>query len=208
MATITCNVCKTNHSQSGGIIFSSNSHNAASQTLVIEQPLVIEQQISEIQRLHHDYLVLHLPLIKGWVHQVSEELPHNRHLVELCDIVDMLNHRLLAHAQEEDESIFPALIAVEGGHAPAGIAEFLKEIVETHRLENRTLWNMLAKIRKLTGEYRIPPDASETMVSLILHLKDLDENLQEHLQKELRLYPRVFAILGLDDAPLRAMMNY
>lgn len=196
MATITCNVCKSNHSQTGGIIFSSNSGSN------------LENQIEEIQRLHHDYLACHLPLIKSWVHQLADELPHNRTLVELCDIVDMLNHRLLAHAKEEDESIFPALIAVEAGDAPAGMAEFLKEIVETHRLENRTLWNMLGKIRRLTGEYRVPPDASETMVSLILHLKDLDENLQEHLQKELRLYPRVFAILGLDDAPLRAMMLY
>lgn len=212
-ATISCQVCHGVHDTGKHVLKSSKRNDT--HLYKGQEGLDTENLIGIVQALHHQYLELNLPLIKEIINQLDQEYrskdraqsEFGKNFTELKDIVEMLSHRLIAHAREEDEIIFPILLEVEKGRSDQQTKAFIQEIVEAHRKENSTLRSMLSKIKRLCGNLKLSDDPQEqTLNQLYLHLMDLEADMAEHLKKEMELYPRIFRKLGLDDGPLRHML--
>lgn len=211
-ATVSCQVCHGVHDTGKHVLKSSKRNDTH---LYKSHEIDTETLIGIVQTLHHQYLELNLPLIKEILNQLDEQyLSKDRaepeiagNFTELKDIVEMLSHRLIAHAREEDETIFPMLLEVEKGRTDQETKAFIEEIVEAHRKENSTMRSMLSKIKRLCGNFKLSDEPEEkTLNQLYLHLMDLEADMAEHSKKEMELYPRIFQKLGLDDGPLRHMM--
>lgn len=212
-AAISCQVCHGVH-DTGKHVLKSTKHNDT-HPYKGHEALDTETLVGIVQSMHHHYLELNLPLIKEIINQLDEQFlsdhkiqsPAGKNFTELKDTVEMLSHRLIAHAREEDETIFPMLLEIEKGRTDQKTKEFIEEIVEAHRKENSTMRSMLSKIKRLCGNFKLSDAPEEQALNqLYLHLMDLEADMAEHLKKEMELYPRIFKKLGIDDGPLRQML--
>lgn len=159
-----------------------------------------ERKIKLVQELHHSYLEANIPVLKDLVKSLRPQIK-DKSFEELADIVEMLCHRLGSHAREEDDSIFPMLLEVANGRKDDTAKNFIEDIVEAHRIENETIWRMLAQLCKGSALLKEKHKKQE-LEELYLHIADLKENMIGHLEKEVDLYPELLQMLGLEVIPL------
>lgn len=90
---------------------------------------------------------------------------------------------LEGHLDQEEQTIFPALL--EGGASEAGAWE--RQLT----LEHAAVEELFQNIGTLLRHYEVPQDADPSLRSLILGLRDLEEDLHVHifLENEV-LFPR------------------
>jgi regulator of cell morphogenesis and NO signaling len=95
-----------------------------------------------------------------------------------------LTEATLSHLEKEETVVFPQILA---GHASecGGPVQSLEREHEEHGLA-------LAKTRRLTGDLVLPAEACTTWQALYLGLRELEQELMEHIHLENNvLFPRV-----------------
>lgn len=116
-------------------------------------------------------------------------------LVKIQGHVASLSRDLLAHFQMEERNLFPALCAAEnGGVTPISLST-PSEQARTIAAEHQAVEELFHNVRLLTGDYALPPDASPELRSILLGLRNLEDDLHLHLFVENHiLFPRALPL--------------
>ncbi len=148
-----------------------------------EAPL--REVVDHLLDRHHAYArseVVRLgALLDECLSRMGDEAPPE--LVKVHGHFQHFRADLEGHLEQEERTIFPALL--EGGATEAGTWE--RQLT----LEHAAVEELFQNIGTLLRHYEVPPDADPVLRSLILGLRDLEEDLHVHifLENEV-LFPR------------------
>jgi regulator of cell morphogenesis and NO signaling len=116
-------------------------------------------------------------------------------VIPLARLVRALTQELMFHTSDEDERLFPAIVALERGEAVELHGRALDRFLERLEDEHFTVGRMLQQLHALTSGFMPPDDACNTVRGLYHGLEDLSNTLKEHVHLENNvLFPRAAAI--------------
>lgn len=134
--------------------------------------------IAHIITKHHEYLRKTLPFLiplSAKVARVHGE--HNPKLRDLEGIVKELSEALIPHLDDEERTLFPALMSKSD---PALIKKELESMHEEH-LEVATL---LENMRNATDDFRLPDSACNSYRTLFSELEAMEGDILRHVHLE------------------------
>ncbi len=135
--------------------------------------------VAHIVSTHHEYLRQALPFVESLAAKVSDV--HGDHQPELRELrvrVRALAAALIAHLDEEEEVLFPAVSGRTPDLAEAGT--HLGTMVEEHREVGR----QLEDIRSLTGDFTLPDWACTSYRTLFTELERIEADTFRHVHLE------------------------
>jgi len=149
--------------------------------------------VARIVDRHHGYLRRALPYIAPIMAKVAKvHGPKDAHLKDLAAAFEALAASLAPHLEEEEEVLFPALVA----RAPDA-ALVARELSKMHA-EHLGVGDLLGTIRKLTAGFTIPEWGCNTYRVLMAELEALEADILRHVHLETHVLAPRFA------APARA----
>ena len=152
----------------------------------------VYQLIMHIVYSHHRYLHSELPLLRELIGQLRQSkgtlYPE---LVELQQRFQGLQQRMERQMTEEEEGVFPLLLAF-GEHPTPDRRQRVAARIEALQPDYQAVSEDLQAIRQLTDDFAWPEGACKTHILAYRKLAELEFDLHEHLHLELQiLYPRV-----------------
>jgi regulator of cell morphogenesis and NO signaling len=117
----------------------------------------------------------------------------------LATVGDLTND-MLPHMLKEEQVLFPYVdgledASVSGGPAPTPFFGTVKNPVRMMMLEHDRVGELLARMRSITDEYTIPPDACFSYRELYRRLAEFESRTHEHIHIENNVYfPRAVAL--------------
>jgi regulator of cell morphogenesis and NO signaling len=156
-----------------------------------------------IEAVHHRYLHEELPSLDGLADKV-ESTHRDRHpeLVEVRALVAALRADLEPHLAKEEQVLFPAIRALAGGARPQFPFGSIANPIRVMRAEHDAAGELLARLRSVTGDYRVPDDACASYRSLYQRLDALDRDTHAHIHKENNaLFPAALGLAGVGTTP-------
>jgi regulator of cell morphogenesis and NO signaling len=158
--------------------------------------------VDYIVNVHHSYLIDNLPEILNTVeHFVEGHKTKYPWLCELLELVHQLREELLPHLEEEEKIIFPYVKQI--AHAYESREPYAALLVRTLRKPVENIMNneyermgkFLHRFRELTNNYMPPPGACITHKVALSKLKELDNDLVQHIHLENNiLFPKAIAM--------------
>lgn len=158
--------------------------------------------IDYIINIHHESLKKALPEIQEQLKDFVEEHSGKYNgLVELKHVFDKLLKEMLPHLMQEEEIIFPYIRQI--AHAYKSNESYASLLVRTLRKpvesvmkhEHETTGKILRRMRELSNNYTPPPDACVKHKVVFSVLKDLDNDLAQHLHLENNiLFPKAIGM--------------
>ena len=151
--------------------------------------------IAHIVAKHHEYLRKVLPFVRPLAAKVSRvHGDHNPKLRELAGAVDELSTTLLPHLEQEEELLFPLLLAVSPD--PVAIERELGSMLEDHL----AVAAILQQIVTASDTFTAPVWACNSYNTLLSELKQIEHDIFVHVHLENHvLRPRfVYAATGCD----------
>jgi len=124
---------------------------------------------------------------------------HGELLSQLRQLVDGLDAELSDHLLKEERILFPAIKGIDAfvsgiGPRPEVHCGTIENPIRQMMLEHDAAGEVLAAIRKLTGNYELPADACQTFAALYDGLQALKADLHEHIHLENNiLFPKSLA---------------
>ena len=154
-----------------------------------------------IYNQHHLYYYNELPVLKGLITKVTQHHGDNHpELKYMYSLFRQLMHELDTHFLKEEKIVFPFIKALvlakragnfETLESQASLTEPIK-IMET---EHEAAGDILAGMSKLSNNYTPPADACNSYQFLYKKLKDLDEDLHQHIHLENNiLFPKALKL--------------
>jgi regulator of cell morphogenesis and NO signaling len=144
-----------------------------------------------IVHVHHYYLKKTLPEIKELLDEfISDHREKYPYLHDLGKIYNQIYRETLPHLKEEEEVIFPYIKqishAFESHESYAGllVRTLRKPVEKIMNQEHVMMQRMIARMRELTNNYTAPGDACINHGVALLKLKELDDDLVQHLHLE------------------------
>ncbi len=144
--------------------------------------------IDYLINVHHSYLLDHLPdLIDAIERFVNSHKTKYPYLGKLPETVHQFRDDLLPHLEHEENIIFPYIKQI--AHAYQSNESYASLLVKTLRKpvelmmkdEHRYVSQCLQSLRELTNNYTPPDNACISHRVCFLKLKELDDNLAQHL---------------------------
>jgi len=136
--------------------------------------------IHHIVAKHHGYLRATLPFVQALAVKVSRvHGGHNPRLQELEGLVHELHQTLRAHLDEEEDVLFPAMLA-EPASDTAPIARGLDSMQDEHL----AVGSLLRRIRSATEEFALPDWACNSYRTLFSELEQLESDVFKHVHLE------------------------
>jgi regulator of cell morphogenesis and NO signaling len=155
-----------------------------------------------IINIHHHYLKNVLPEIKDLLHQFVKE--HEKKYPQLPDLEKyflQLYKETFPHLQHEEEIIFPYIRQIahafqsRESYASLLIRTLRKPVQEIMAKEHERVSEIICKMRELTNNYTPPPVACISHKVVYHKLKELDNDLVQHIHLENDiLFPRAIAM--------------
>lgn len=138
-------------------------------TFTKEQLLRLDELLKKVQRAHGDR--------------------HGELLNRLRELFDGLDAELSEHLMKEEQILFPAVKGIDAfvsgiGARPIVHCGTIENPIRQMMLEHDHAGDVLADIRKLTGNYQLPADACQTFAALYDGLQALEADLHEHIHLE------------------------
>jgi regulator of cell morphogenesis and NO signaling len=149
------------------------------------------QLVEHIIVRHHAYLRKALPLAEQLARKVARvHGEHNPKLPELATLVSELRETLEPHMDEEEESLFPALVTAQPDSRR--IAPELRAMHEDHL----RVGEVLTCIRTLADDYVAPDWACGSYRALMNELRSIELDTLRHVQIENHVLMPRFAAVG------------
>jgi regulator of cell morphogenesis and NO signaling len=142
---------------------------------------------------HHGFLRRELPRL----HAMSERVAyvhggHTPSLVELFQVFNGLAVELASHIMKEEQVLFPAIAASSRDETAS---ESLDAPIDCMLHEHEDVGTALARLRELSQDFHPPADACNTYRALFAGLRDLEEDLHQHIHLENSvLFPAALAL--------------
>jgi len=144
--------------------------------------------IDHILRAYHEPLREELPRLTGMSARVLEAHGDREpeRLTEIVSVLAGLRSELESHMLKEESVLFPLIRQGRGEEAMAPVS------VMEH--EHDSAAEALRRLRGLTDDYEVPPEACNTWRALWAGLADLERAMHEHIHLENNvLFPRALA---------------
>ncbi|MBS2005443.1 MAG: DUF542 domain-containing protein [Cyanobacteria bacterium SZAS TMP-1] len=155
--------------------------------------MTLEEIVDDIQSIHHQYLRREFPEVSKLVDKVAA-VHGARHpeLLELKRLFDVFKDETLAHIDEEDGEVFYLLLEVARAESTittegARLEDFLAE----HKADHKKIGRYLARVRELTGDYKMPADGCASYKAMLSSLENLEKDIHLHVSKENYLIERL-----------------
>jgi len=158
----------------------------------------LKELIDHITTRYHLPLCKELARIEKMVIKVAA-MHGDRHpeMNEVASIFSNFKSELELHMQKEEIILFPSIVRSESGNGAAvfgcggGIENPIKVMLEEHD----SAGDALKAMRHLTANYTAPADACNTFHVLLDALKNLENEMHQHVHKENHiLFPRALAL--------------
>lgn len=141
--------------------------------------LPTEQLVEHIISKHHVYLRGALPFVQRLATKVGRvHGDHNPKLQGLAVVVDELVEALLPHLDDEEERLFPALLAKEQDRA-----DLARQFAEMTR-EHEEVATLLERARAASDDYALPDWACNSYRTLFAELQQLERDVFTHVHLE------------------------
>ncbi len=155
----------------------------------LSTPDLVERIVSR----HHAFLRRTLPFVEQLSRKVARvHGDHNRKLPTLADVVLELREMLEPHLDDEERTLFPALVAPR-----ADLARVSNEL-RTMRKEHLRVGEALTRMRTLADDYAIPDWACGSYRTLMRELETIETDTFAHVHVENHVLMPRFA--PLDEA--------
>lgn len=151
-----------------------------------------EELVRHITNTHHAYLRTALPFVRGLSAKVARV--HGEHNAKLRDVeqcVRVLSDTLLPHLDDEEQALFPLLMAVD--RDPARVEELMRTMMDEHR----AVGALLEHLRAAADDFLAPEWACNSYRTLMKELHQLEGDTLTHVHLENHvLRPRFVATQG------------
>lgn len=135
--------------------------------------------VAHIVSRHHEYLRRTLPFVGTLASKVGRvHGDHNPKLRDLAAAVEELTSTLVPHLDEEEQSLFPALMARELDRA--AVARELGAMQEEHL----AVAKLLEQVRAASDDFTLPEWACNSYRTLFAELKQVEEDVFTHVHIE------------------------
>lgn len=151
--------------------------------------------IAHVLDQHHAFLRRELPRIELLARKVAQAHgPRHPSMIEFDATFREFASELELHMQKEELVLFPTVLALARGQAPAHHCG-VDGPVAAMRSEHERAGAAIHAFRRLTSDYTTPPDACATWTALVDGLRALEADLLEHMHEENNvLFPRACAL--------------
>jgi regulator of cell morphogenesis and NO signaling len=139
-----------------------------------------------IFEVHHKYLYENLPEIEFLVNKVAFKHSEKYAWInEVQSLFSELKSDLESHMPKEEMILFPYVKSMEGNQLQkrpvfSTISNPIHMMLSEHEHDGKILF----KLREITNNYTPPEDACNSHLAMLAMLKDLDENLIQHIHLE------------------------
>ena len=138
----------------------------------------------DIVDTHHRYLHEELPLLDALAAKVlSVHGERHPELGEVRRLVAALRADLEPHLAKEERILFPAIEALAAGRTEFAFGTVANPI-RMMSSEHDRAGDLLAALRRVTGDYAVPPDGCASYRSLYERLAALEADTHLHIHKE------------------------
>jgi regulator of cell morphogenesis and NO signaling len=135
--------------------------------------------VAHIMTRHHEYLRTALPFITGLAVKVARvHGDHNPKLVALEAAVLELTETLLPHLDDEEQTLFPALLAKTTERAWAA------KLLDGMLTEHLAVAGILERIRAASDEFSLPDWACNSYRTLFAELRQVESDIFTHVHLE------------------------
>ncbi len=154
-----------------------------------------------IYNQHHIYYYNEMPVIKGLLTKVMQHHGSNHpELKYLYSLFSQLVQELDTHFMREEKVVFPFIKALvlakkTGNFEVLNSQPSLTEPIQIMEVDHEAAGGILADMKKLAGDYNPPADACNSYQYLYKKLKELDEDLHQHIHLENNiLFPKALKL--------------
>ncbi|MBC7873166.1 MAG: DUF542 domain-containing protein [Ferruginibacter sp.] len=155
-----------------------------------------------IVNVHHQYLRNTLPVVVEYVKRFLDgHLKKFPGLENLQSLVNKLHDDFLSHMQQQEQVFFPYIRQIAHAHLhrePYGsllVRTLRKPLQEVSQQEYDLLYIILSQMREITQQYAIPSNACVTHRVTFSKLKELDNDLVQHMHLENQiLFPKAIQV--------------
>lgn len=154
-----------------------------------------------IYNQHHLYYYNELPVLKGLITKVTQHHGDNHpELKYMYSLFGQLVHELDTHFMKEEKIVFPFIKALvlakrTGNFEALNSQASLTEPIKIMEIEHEAAGDILEGMSKLSNNYTPPADACNSYQFLYKKLKDLDEDLHQHIHLENNiLFPKALKL--------------
>lgn len=160
--------------------------------------------VSHIVETHHGYMKTALPRLSSLVPKVlkAHATLHGDVLRQVQDLFKTLEVELSSHLRKEEQVLFPYIVAVEahvreGAPKPQAPFGSVRNPIRHMEHEHESAGEFLAKLREVTNNYTLPPDACPTFTAMYEKLQRMEADLHQHIHLENNiLFPRAIELEG------------
>lgn len=156
-------------------------------------PMTLTQVCDHIQATHHAYLRTEIPRLHGLLEKVVKA-HGGRHpeVLEIQRVLWRFEQELASHMMKEESVLFPMIRRLDGAlvlpHFHCGSIAAPIRVMET---EHNDAGQALARLRQLSDDFTPPADACNTFRALYDGLREIEEDMHQHVHKENNvLFPR------------------
>ncbi|MEW6470826.1 MAG: hemerythrin domain-containing protein [Actinomycetota bacterium] len=142
----------------------------------------VSELIDHLVGTHHAYLVRELPRLLELGHKIlasqREALPD---LATVMDRLERLDEELGPHLATEEEVLFPWCRRPHDGE-PVG--DWVSARIRCMRRQHLDTGTLLDDLRRLTGDFAVPADASPDYRGFLVGLDGFEADTRLHIHKE------------------------
>jgi regulator of cell morphogenesis and NO signaling len=189
-------VCRSKNLDASTVIAMLSALDDVSNTATANpEAMSLSELCDHIERVHHDFLREELPRLDFMARKVAAvHGEHEPRLIQIRQLFESFNSEMASHMKDEEENIFPAIRKLEVKQEPSILARSIAKLENEHD----NAGGVLAQFKTLTDQYRVPEWACNTFRALYDGLKQLEQNMHQHVHKENNiLFPR--ALTGATD---------
>jgi regulator of cell morphogenesis and NO signaling len=127
---------------------------------------------------------------------------HGEMLRQVHHLFGVLDAELTQHLAKEEKILFPYIVAldarVRNGEAPPNACfGSVRSPIQQMEHEHESAGAVLAKLRQVTGDYRLPQDACPTFAAMYGEFQQMEADLHQHIHLENNvLFPRATKLEG------------
>lgn len=150
-----------------------------------------------IVRTHHAYIRSELPRLHSLAEKVvarhGDDCPE---LPQIQQLIDAVGNDLISHLAKEEMMLFPYITNLERNFSACGPNSFgcsgsVRNPIRVMMAEHDVAGEILAQIRKLSSDYKLPEGACPTYRTFYLSLEEFEKDLHQHVHLENNiLFPR------------------
>jgi regulator of cell morphogenesis and NO signaling len=150
---------------------------------------------------HNAYVKESIPRIQEHLNIVENKHgKKNPHMIAVSKLFQEISNEMIRHMAKEEKILFPIVKYLEdcrtfNERPKTGGYKTIKNPIKIMEQEHYGAGNILAQIRDLTGNYKLPEDACLTFKLTYIELAEFEKDLHKHVHLENNiLFPKLIKL--------------